>query len=47
MVDGVSKGFPRVLEINGVGYRAEARGNILYMTLGDSCTPSPISCPRV
>jgi len=26
MVDGVNKGFTRVLEINGVGYRAEARG---------------------
>ena len=36
MVEGVSKGFTRVLEINGVGYRAEARGNILHMTLGYS-----------
>ena len=36
MVDGVGKGFTRVLEINGVGYRAEARGNILFMTLGYS-----------
>src|SRR5439155_112396 len=26
MVAGVSKGFTRVLEINGVGYRAEGRG---------------------
>jgi large subunit ribosomal protein L6 len=32
----VSKGFTRVLEINGVGYRAEARGNVLHMTLGYS-----------
>ncbi len=36
MVDGVSKGFTRVLEINGVGYRADARGNLLHMTLGFS-----------
>jgi len=32
----VSKGFTRVLEINGVGYRAEARGNVLFLTLGYS-----------
>jgi len=36
MVQGVSKGFSRVLEINGVGYRAEARGNVLFLTLGYS-----------
>ena len=36
MVDGVAKGFTRVLEINGVGYRAEARGTVLHLTLGYS-----------
>jgi len=36
MVQGVGKGFTRVLEINGVGYRAEARGKILFLTLGYS-----------
>ena len=36
MVQGVGKGFTRVLEISGVGYRAEARGNVLFMTLGYS-----------
>jgi large subunit ribosomal protein L6 len=36
MVQGVSKGFTRVLEINGVGYRADARGNVLFLTLGYS-----------
>jgi large subunit ribosomal protein L6 len=36
MVNGVGKGFTRVLEINGVGYRAEARGNLLFLTLGFS-----------
>jgi large subunit ribosomal protein L6 len=36
MVEGVGKGFTRVLEINGVGYRAEARKSILFLTLGYS-----------
>jgi large subunit ribosomal protein L6 len=36
MVEGVTKGFTRVLEITGVGYRADARGNILWLTLGFS-----------
>jgi large subunit ribosomal protein L6 len=36
MVEGVSKGFTRVLEINGVGYRADARGNVVHLTLGYS-----------
>ena len=36
MVEGVSRGFSRVLEINGVGYRAEAKGAELHLTLGYS-----------
>ncbi|MFQ5902111.1 MAG: 50S ribosomal protein L6 [Candidatus Binatia bacterium] len=36
MVEGVSRGFSRVLEINGVGYRAEAKGTDLHLTLGYS-----------
>lgn len=36
MVEGVTKGFTRVLEITGVGYRADARGNLLWLTLGYS-----------
>ena len=36
MVQGVSKGFTRVLEINGVGYRAEVKGSAIHMTLGYS-----------
>lgn len=36
MAEGVSKGFTRVLEINGVGYRAEVRGETIYLTLGYS-----------
>lgn len=34
MVEGVSRGFSRVLEINGVGYRAEVKGPELHLTLG-------------
>lgn len=36
MAQGVSQGFSRVLEINGVGYRAEVRGQEVHMTLGFS-----------
>jgi large subunit ribosomal protein L6 len=36
MVEGVSKGFTRVLDINGVGYRAEVRGSDLHIALGYS-----------
>jgi large subunit ribosomal protein L6 len=33
---GVSTGFRRVLEINGVGYRAESKGRALQLALGYS-----------
>ena len=36
MVEGVSEGFKRVLEINGVGYRAELKGQELHFSLGYS-----------
>jgi large subunit ribosomal protein L6 len=36
MVKGVSQGFERILEINGVGYRAEVQGNALNFSLGYS-----------
>ncbi len=36
MVIGVSKGFEKVLEINGVGYRALKQGNKLSLSLGYS-----------
>jgi len=36
MVEGVSKGFRKSLEINGVGYRAAKAGNNLNLTLGYS-----------
>ena len=36
MVAGVSQGFTRELEINGVGYRAAVQGNALNLQLGFS-----------
>ena len=36
MVTGVSVGFKKELEINGVGYRAQLQGNILKLNLGYS-----------
>jgi large subunit ribosomal protein L6 len=42
MVEGVSKGFQKVLEISGVGYRAQVQGKNLVMTLGFS---HPITYP--
>lgn len=36
MVQGVSSGFERVLEIVGVGYRAQMKGNTLVLNLGYS-----------
>ena len=42
MVDGVSKGFERVLEINGIGYRAEMKGSSIVLNLGYS---HPIDFP--
>ena len=42
MVTGVSTGFERTLEINGVGYRAQVQGKVLDLTLGFS---HPINYP--
>jgi len=36
VITGVSKGFERVLELRGVGYRAQAQGGKLSLTLGFS-----------
>jgi large subunit ribosomal protein L6 len=36
MVVGVSTGFERILEVNGVGYRAEIQGNNLVLFVGYS-----------
>ena len=42
MVTGVSQGFDRALEINGIGYRAELKGNNIELNLGYS---HPIDFP--
>ncbi len=36
MVTGVSEGYSKTLDINGVGYRAQKQGNNLVMNLGYS-----------
>jgi large subunit ribosomal protein L6 len=36
MVDGVTTGFTKSLEINGVGYRAAVQGKVLQLNLGYS-----------
>ena len=36
LVEGVTKGFERKLEINGVGYRAAIAGKVLKLSLGYS-----------
>jgi large subunit ribosomal protein L6 len=36
MIHGVSAGFERILEIEGVGYRAEMNGNNLVLNMGYS-----------
>lgn len=36
MVDGVTKGFSKTLEINGVGYRAVKQGTNIQLTIGYS-----------
>lgn len=38
MVTGVTQGFTRRLEIQGVGYKAEKRGNNLVLSVGKSHT---------
>jgi large subunit ribosomal protein L6 len=42
MVDGVSKGFEKKLEIVGIGYRSELKGTMLVLHLGYS---HPIEFP--
>jgi large subunit ribosomal protein L6 len=44
MVEGVSTGFQRRLEIQGVGYRAQVQGNTLVLNVGYS-NPVPIEAP--
>src|SRR5690606_28802319 len=43
MVEGVTKGFEKTLEINGVGYRAQKQGKKLVLTVGYS---HPVEIPE-
>ena len=45
MVEGVTEGFEKRLEIQGVGYRAQLKGRDLEMALGYS-HPVPIKAPE-
>ncbi len=36
MIEGVSAGFSKKLEINGVGYRVNVKGNVVVLTVGYS-----------
>jgi large subunit ribosomal protein L6 len=45
MVEGVTSGFTKTLEIQGVGYRAQLRGRDLELALGYS-HPVPIKAPE-
>ena len=45
MVEGVTAGFTKTLEIQGVGYRAQLRGRDLELALGYS-HPVPIKAPE-
>jgi len=45
MVEGVTKGFTKELEIKGVGYRATLKGNILNLALGKS-HPEDLEIPE-
>lgn len=44
MITGVTTGFTRILEIEGVGYRAEVRGTELVLSVGFS-HPVPLVIP--
>jgi len=49
MVLGVTQGFTRELEVNGVGYKVEVKGNVVNLALGyshpiDYPLPAGVSC---
>ncbi|HXG62048.1 MAG TPA: 50S ribosomal protein L6 [Planctomycetota bacterium] len=45
LIEGVSKGYEKSLEINGVGYNAKVQGDKLVMTLGFS-HPVEMTIPK-
>lgn len=44
MVKGVTEGFTKILEIEGVGYRAEVKGSEIVLSMGFS-HPVPLAIP--
>ncbi|KKT79495.1 MAG: 50S ribosomal protein L6 [Parcubacteria group bacterium GW2011_GWF2_44_8] len=44
MIKGVTEGFTKVLDIEGVGYRAEVKGSVLVLNVGFS-HPVPLDIP--
>jgi large subunit ribosomal protein L6 len=44
MITGVTSGFTRILELEGVGYRAEVKGNDIVLSVGFS-HPVPLTIP--
>ncbi len=44
MIKGVTEGFTKILEIEGVGYRAEVKGNQIVLNVGFS-HPVPLEIP--
>lgn len=44
MIKGVTEGFTKVLEIEGVGYKAEVKGNQIVLSVGFS-HPVPLDIP--
>lgn len=44
MIKGVTEGFTKVLEIEGVGYRAEVKGSEIVLNMGYS-HPVPLTIP--
>src|SRR4030042_2686476 len=47
MVEGVSKGFEKTLEIVGVGFRAEKSGDKLVLRIGFSHTVEVVPLPGI
>ena len=45
MITGVTTGFTKILELEGVGYRAEVKGNDLVLSVGFS-HPVPLTIPE-
>lgn len=47
MVIGVTQGYQKTLEVTGVGYRAELRGNTLVLQVGMAYRPEMVAPPGI